>query len=141
MESPSFADRCTPLVGTRWREGGRELATGIDCMGAVLHGLWLNGIAAVDPWLELSRAWGEGWRPSVEEVGAAFGSGWHVILGGSPFNVGRVLATGMNRVIDGVSLVVGPGLALTALPETGTVIVPTNRLRDAVLSVLEWVGP
>ena len=104
----------------RFVRGGRDPATGLDCLGVVLVKLAQHGLALPDPWQQLADDWRAGLRIGV---GALMPADWRQVPAASrPCDV---LLVGGDRM--GVAFFDGV-LAWTAQPGAGVVRVPLERL-------------
>ncbi len=104
--------------GVPWRLGGRDPATGLDCLGFALAALGRLGRPGEDPWRRLARAWLRGvWLPAPPD-------GWARTV--PPVEVGDLL--------------VAPTGSHVAVAEAGGTVVAFGRSTGAVrLPAARWL--
>jgi len=69
-------DVALELIGVPYVLGGRDPATGLDCVGVVLAALRMQGIELADPWDGVARCFAEGWTSDND----CRPRGWKTIL-------------------------------------------------------------
>ena len=63
------------LLRTPYREGGRDVGLGIDCLGVVVEIARHLGLPLGDPWREIEAAW----RNGTLDTASGFPAGWQRI--------------------------------------------------------------
>lgn len=94
--SPALHNAVATVLRAPHRQGGRDPATGIDCLGAVLCILRAAGVAFPDPWRQLERDWVAGGL-----VPHCFPAGWERVLA-PPFRDLDVLVWGAEQCSVGI---------------------------------------
>ena len=127
--SPSSADPFS-IVGVKWVEGGRDPATGLDCLGATIVVAEMRGLPTFDPWKMIQEMWERG-DQSVREGLCLFPPGWVQLQwpGTQPMDDDVVILTSAcaTKVPTGIGIMCR-GHLITAEAQCGVIALPFDRV-------------
>lgn len=112
-----------------FRQGGRDPADGLDCLGVVLLGAIAFGLPWRDPWQSIREQWLAGERP----IGSSFPDGWFRLQDVSQPRAGDIAIYRDENGPDGhVGIVLDDDTVLSARMSVGVCAVPFARVASSL---------
>lgn len=130
------------LLSAEWREGGRSIEDGLDCLGVTLEAARIRGIPYVDPWEQCAERWARGERDARKLF--EFPAGWVQTWPASPIvprNAVVIFSLLEDDVVPGhIGFAIEVNQILTSREGAGVYIHPVQRIRSQIVEVWEWRG-
>ena len=125
------------LLGVPFRLGGREVTTGLDCLGLVLECCHRDRIPMLDVWATWREAYSSGWR----DFQMALPPGWEFIERTSLERGDVLILLGEGDLPCHLAYCVSSSRVLTTAHETGVVSLPICQVSRRITSCVRSIRP
>jgi len=130
------------LLSIEWKEGGRSVGEGLDCLGVTCEAARIRGIPYVDPWQQCKERWLAGERDARQLF--EFPEGWVQTWPTSPVvveNAVVIFSLFETDVVPGhIGFAIATNQILTSREGAGVYVHPIQRIRSQIVEVWEYRG-